>query len=127
MHYYDLAGDESGLRAVLEGARTSTQRRVWMRFGADLRSVLSSRRSGRSSVREWVRPFGRPVSFAVFRWSDPLPFALLVLQRTRDGLIWAAKSLGVLDPARRAYRRWRRGSEGVTIPGDEKQSQTRAD
>ena len=125
MHYYDLTGDAARLRSALERARTSTQRRVWMRFGADVRSVKSSSSSRSAAFREWLRAFGGPVSFAVFRWGDPLPFVLLALQRARDGLMWTAKSLLELGPARYAYRRWRKGSEVATTQGAG--SRTRAD
>jgi hypothetical protein len=127
MHYYDLTEDKIGLKGALERARSSTQRRVWMRFGADVRSARSSILSGNFTLLEWLRPFRRPISFAVFRWNDPLPFVSLVFQRGGGSLMQAAKSILAPSLLRRAYL-WRRNEkEGPRHLNKHNDSQTRVD
>lgn len=128
MHYHDLTGDPAGLRSVLERARKSTaQRRVWMRAGADWRAVRSGSRSRSAALREWLRAFRGPMSFAVFRWGDPIPFLRLMMQDVRGGMIKTAKLIVVFGPVMRAYKWWRKADRGTALHDDRDRPKTRAD
>ncbi len=89
LYYHSLVGDAKEIDVYREKARVSTQDRVWIRGGADLKASWHYRKRDQLSFGQWVRPYLRPLSCAVWRISDPLPY-----------LVWAQrKGMGLLRDA----------------------------
>ncbi len=79
-YYWGLVGKSGEQEVCIQKSESSKTNRVWMRFGADIKSSWFHLREGHITKKEWLQSYLRPISFAVFRMNDPSPFVKLIVQ-----------------------------------------------
>ena len=81
VYYFDVLRNQVTRDTLIDKAKSSKKNKVWVRFWADLKSGAFYYRRGRLSLLPWSMSYLRPMSFAVFRLSDPLPFLRLLSKK----------------------------------------------
>jgi len=93
VYYFDVLGNPKNRDTIIDKAKGSKKNKAWVRLTADLKSGAFYYRRGRLALRTWSLSYFRPISFAVFRLDDPLPFLRLLSKKLFEEIKRSIKGL----------------------------------